>query len=682
MSFVTYFVKYQNQYLMTYRIALTLAIVLFLKGFSTSLKAHYNPKNTDCVSCPLHVNDDPVLFTVNGKEVRVSEFVYIYTKHNGDKADFSEASLRDYLQLYINFKLQVAKANDMGLDKNPEVQREQNQYKRQLSSTYLTDREITEKLVKEAFEWSKEDRRISHILFTVNETASEAETREAYEKAKRVKNQLTADNFAELVKQYSDDNFSKNTGGDLGYFTSLLLPYELEKAMYYTQKGQNSEIVRSKYGFHIIRVTEVRPAYGQVQLAHILVRGNDDAAKKQVDSLYNVLKTTDVFEELATKFSMDNSTKSRGGVIGWVGINKFPADFEKAVFDLSKDGAISAPVQTSAGWHILKRIKAMKNPTYQEVKGELTNKIKQNERFKIVQDTLTERIKREAGYKLDDAVYKDLKKILEADANFLQGRWNPENNLLGDERAIFTLGDKNGTIKEFAQLAQRSPNERFSMNPRTLEAAIDRIMGKLVAQKCLEFEETQLDKKYPEFKALMREYEEGILLFEVKKQLVWDKASSDEEGLKKFYEANKSKYQWKERAKATFYTVKSKDEKLLKNIKKAALKGNADQVKTSFNKDNAVVQSSEGNFERGKNKELDELKWKAGTLSKGYTKEDVFYFAKIESVSPATSKSLEESRGYVVADYQDQLEKDLINSLRKDYKVEINENTLKGLVKK
>jgi peptidyl-prolyl cis-trans isomerase SurA len=682
MSFVTHFVKYQNQYLMTYRIALTLAIVLFLKGFSTSLKAHYNPKNTDCVSCPLKVNDDPVLFTVNGKEVRVSEFVYIYMKHNGDKADFSEASLRDYLQLYINFKLQVAKANDLGLDKNPEVQREQNQYKRQLSSTYLTDREITEKLVKETYEWSKEDRRISHILFTVNESASEAETREAYEKAKRVKNQLTADNFAELAKQYSDDNFSKNTGGDLGYFTTLLLPYELEKAMYNTQKGQNSEIVRSKYGFHIIRVTEVRPAYGQVQLAHILVRGSDEAAKKQIDSLYNVLKTADVFEELATKYSMDNTTKSRGGIIGWIGINKFPLDFEKAVFDLSKDGAISAPVQTSAGWHILKRIKAMKNPTYQEVKGELTNKIKQNERFKIVQDTLTERIKREAGYKLDDAVYKELKKILETDANFLQGHWNPGNNLLGDERAIFNLGDRKGTVKEFAQLAQRSPNERFSMNPRTLEGAIDRIMSKLVAQKCLEFEETQLDKKYPEFKALMREYEEGILLFEVKKQLVWDKASSDEEGLKKFYEANKSKYQWKERAKATFYTVKSKDEKLLKNIKKAALKGNAEQVKANYNKENAVVQSSEGNFERGKNKELDELKWKAGTVSKGYIKDDVFYFAKIESVSPATSKSLEEARGYVVADYQDQLEKDLISSLRKDYKVEINETVLKGLVKK
>jgi peptidyl-prolyl cis-trans isomerase SurA len=324
----------------------------------------------------------------------------------------------------------------------------------------------------------------------------------------------------------------------------------------------------------------------------------------------------------------------------------------------------------------------MKNPTYQEVKGELTNKIKQNERFKIVQDTLTERIKREAGYSLDATVMKELIKILEADANFLQGRWNPENNLLGDERAIFTLGDRKGTVKEFAQLAQRSPNERFSMNPRTLEGAIDRILNKLVAQKCLEFEETQLDKKYPEFKALMREYEEGILLFEVKKQLVWDKASSDEEGLKKFYDANKNKYQWKDRAKVTFYTVKSKDEKLLKAIKKAAQKGKAEQVKTTYNKENAVVQSNDGTYEKGKNKEVDEMKWKVGSVSKGYSKEDVFYFTKIESITSASNKTLEEARGYVVADYQDQLEKSLIATLRQDYKVEIKEDVLKKLIKK
>jgi peptidyl-prolyl cis-trans isomerase SurA len=669
---------------MTYRIAKKLAIVLLTSGaFAQQTSAHYFPHERPCLTCPNHIlTEDPILFTINGKEVRVSEFTYIYNKTNGDKADYSEKSLNEYLQLYINFKLQVEKAVSMGLDKNAEVQREQNQYKRQLSSTYLTDREITEKLVREAYEWSKEDRRISHILIQLKENATDEEVRESFERAQRVKNQLSAENFVDMAKQHSDDSYSKNSGGDLGFFTTLLLPYELEKAMYNTAKGSVSNIVRSKFGFHIIKVTEVRPAYGQVQLAHILLRGNDDQAKAQADSLYNELKVSDKFEEFATKFSQDNSTKSRGGIIGWVGINRFPADFEKAIFDLSKDGAISAPLKSSSGWHILKRIKAVKNPTYQEAKGELTNKIKQNERFQIIQDSLTSRIKREAGFQADDAVLKSMLKTLEADATFLQGRWNPSAEIMADERVLFSVGDKTGTVKEFAQLAQRSPNERFSMNPRTTDGAVTRIMDRLIAQKCMEFEETQLDKKYPEFKALMREYEEGILLFEVKKQLVWDKASSDEEGLNIYYEANKSKYQWKERAKVSFYTVRSTDVKLHKSIIKSAKKSTSEAVKAIFNKDNAIVQTTEATYEKGKNKEVDALKWKAGSCNKGYSKDGSFYFTKIESVTPATIKTLKESRGYVVADYQDQLEKTLIKSLREEYKVEVKEDILKAMVKK
>ncbi len=668
---------------MTYRLAKSFAIVLLLTGiFNSYVKAHYIPNIIPSNFCQLGIDtEDPVLFTVNGKEVRVSEFTYIYNKTNGDKADYSEQSLREYLRLYIDFKLQVAKAFDMGLNKNPEVLREQNQYKRQLSSTYLTDREITEKLVKEAYEWSKEDRRFSHIFLALNENANDAETREAFEKAKKIKNQLTSANFAELAKQYSDDSYSKDKSGDMGFINTLELPYEMEKTIFNLKKEEISDIIRTKIGLHIIKLTDTRKAYGQVQLAHILIRGNDDASKAKIDSLYGILKNSDVFEELAKNFSEDNSTKSRGGIIGWIGINKFPSDFEKVIFELSKDGAISAPIQSSAGWHILKRVKALKNPTYQQVKGELTNKIKQNERFKIIQDSLTAKIKREAGFNLDEKVKEELLLILNTDATFLQGRWNPSNELMADEKPIFTVGALKGTVKEFALLAQRSPNERFSMNPRTTEAALERILDKLIAQKCLEFEETQLDKKYPEFKALMREYEEGILLFEVKKQLIWDKASSDEEGLKKFYQQNNSKYQWKDRAKVTFYSVRSTDNKLLKKIKKSAKKSNADDLKKEFNNENIVVQTTEAIYEKGKNKEVDEMKWKANTISKGYSKDGSFFFTKIESVTPASNKSLEEARGYVVADYQDQLEKDLIKSLRDDYKIEVNETVLKSLVK-
>jgi peptidyl-prolyl cis-trans isomerase SurA len=181
---------------------------------------------------------------------------------------------------------------------------------------------------------------------------------------------------------------------------------------------------------------------------------------------------------------------------------------------------------------------------------------------------------------------------------------------------------------------------------------------------------------------LLREYEEGILLFEVKKQLIWDKASSDEEGLTKFYNANKGKYQWRDRAKVTTYTVRSADKKLTDKIKKSAKKLNADALKELYNKDNAILQSTEAIYEKGKNKELDDLKWKPGTVSNGYVKEGSFYFTKIESVNPATNKTLDEARGYIVADYQDELEKNLIKGLRESFKVEVKQDVFKGLIKK
>lgn len=629
--------------------------------------------------------EDPVLFTVDGKEIRVSEFTYIYDKTNGDKANYSEKSLKEYLDLYIDFKLQVAKGEKLGMDKDPKVLQEQNQYKRQLSSTYLTDREITEKLVKEAYEYSKEDRKVSHILVMLKENAPEEQVRAAMERIKKVKSQVTAENFAELANQYSDDGYSKKEGGTLGYFTVMQLPYELEKAMYNTKKGEVSGIVRSKYGFHILKVEEVRPAYGQIQLAQILIRpkkvGGEEKAKAIIDSLHKELTGGAEFPAMAAKHSQDNSTKARAGIIGWIGINKFPADFEKEVFNLNKDGAISKPIKSSAGWHILKRVKAMKSPTYQQVKGELTTKIKRDERFQIVQDSLVERIKREGGYKKEEKLAQDILAALKKDKTFLQGRWNPSKDLLNNEKVLFSIGDINATVKEFVLLAQRSPNERFSMQPRTAQAAMERILNKLVTQKALIYEETQLDKKYPEFKSLMREYEEGILLFEVKKDLVWDKASNDDEGLKTYYEANKSDYQWKERAKVTFYTLRTIDKKLIKQIRKKAKKKSAEEIKEMFNQDNAVVQTTQATYEKGKNAEVDALKWKAKTVSKGYDKDGSFYFTKIEEVLPSENKSLDEARGYVVADYQDALEKSLIEDLRKEFKIDVKKDVLKSLQK-
>jgi len=632
----------------------------------------------------VQAQDDPVLFTVDKKEIKVSEFKYIYNKTNGDKADYSEKSLQEYLDLYINFKLQVAEGEAIGLSEKPEVKREQDQYKRQLASTYLTDREITEKLVREAYERSKEDRKISHILIAVDENAAEATKREAFDRAKKVKAELTAQNFEDLVKQYSDDNYSKNQGGSLGYFSALQLPYALETAMYNTAKGAFSEIVTTKYGYHIVRVEDIRPALGRVKVAHILLRTKKDpaGAEKMIDSLHTALKGGAKFEELASNYSQDNATKNRGGMLGWVGINKYATDFEEAIFSLEKDGNFSKPIKTKAGWHILKRYQAIKNPKYQDVKTEITNKIKRKPRFQIIQDALVASIKKEGGYKEMADVKQAMIDALKKENTFLTYKWQATKDPNHIKQKLFTIGNVSATVHEFMSIAQRSHSERFNQQPRTIEAAVDRILKKLATQKCLAYEETQLDKKYPEFKSLMREYEEGILLFEVKKQLVWDKASSDEEGLKKFYEENKNNYKWKQRANATFYTLRTDDKKMVKKIQGKAKKKSAESLKAMFNKDQEIVQTTAGVYEKGKNMELDQLKWKSGTVSKPYSKDGSTFFTKIEEILSESIKTLDEARGYVVADYQDNLEEALIKELKEKFEVKVNEEVLKALVKK
>lgn len=626
--------------------------------------------------------DDPILFTVDGKEIRVSEFKHIYNKTNGEKADYSEASLKEYLNLYINFKLQVAEGEATGLDEKPAVRSEQERYKRQLASTYLIDREITEKLVREAYDRSKEDRRISHILVATNEGMTEQALREAYDRAKKIKSEVTAQNFGQLAQQYSDDQYSKANGGDLGYYTALQLPYNLETAAYSIKEGEVSDIVKTQYGYHIVRVTEVRPGRGSVKVAHILIRSRKDpeGAKAKIDSIHKELMNGADFEQVAAANSQDNTTKNRGGQLGWISINQYAQDFEEQIFALKQDGNLSKPFQTKAGWHILKRQQAIQNPRYQDVKTEITNTIKRKPRFELIQEALVEDIKKESNFKENLSIKQALIDSLKSEGTFLTYRWRAPQESANSNQALFTIGKLQGTVREFMVMAQRGQKERFDQ-PRTVEAAVDRILKKLVTQKALAYEETQLEKRYPEFKALMREYDEGILLFEVKKELIWDKASSDEEGLKAFFEAHRDDYKWKDRANVTFYTLRTDDKKLIRKIRAKAKRKSTETVKALFNKDREVVQTTTGVYEKGKNAELDQIKWKAGTMSAGEAKDGSFYFTKIEEIIPPAQKTLDEAKGYVIADYQDNLEQQLIERLKEKFEVKINEEVLQSLVK-
>jgi peptidyl-prolyl cis-trans isomerase SurA len=625
---------------------------------------------------------DPVLFTVGTKEVRVSEFKYIYDKNNGAKADYSEKSLREYLQLYTDFKLQLLKGEELKINEDAGIKNEQAQYRMQLANNYLTDREVTEKLVKEAYERSREDRRVSHIFVNLRQGASEKEEQDAYNRLKKLRDMTTAANFAENAKAQSEDGYSKNNGGDLGFFTVLQMPYAFETAAYTTKKGEISQIVRTPYGYHFLMVTEVRPALGKMQIAHLLIRGGEAESKTRIDSLYTAIQAGGNFEQLVQTYSQDNMSKGRAGLLGWKGINEYPADFEAAIFSLKRDGEIGSPVKSEAGWHIIKRVKGQVNPTYNEIKGELTDLIKKDPRFGVVQEALVARIKSESNYKLDAAIYEELQQKMTGDNLFFNTQWNVPAAFSGDTRVLFTIGSKSMQVKDFFMQLQRLANERINMQPRTVAGVFERVLNATVAEQALAYEETQLEKKYPDFKALLREYEEGILLFEVKKRLIWEKASADDAGIKAYYEANQSKYKFKEYAVTSLYILNTIDKKEVKAILKMAKKSSADDVKATFNANKAVVASTSANYEKGKTSPVSKIKWKAGAVSKPEAQDNKTTFAKIESIVPEKAKSLDEARGFIVADYQDQLEKELLKSLREQYPAKVDEEVFKSLMKK
>jgi peptidyl-prolyl cis-trans isomerase SurA len=578
----------------------------------------------------------------------------------------------------------VEKGKAMGYEQRPSVIAEQKQYRQQLTNSFLTEREISDKLVKEAYERSKEDRSVSHIFVALSKNASPQEVAQATKKMEEIASKLSVQDFATLAAQYSEDLSSKNKGGNIGYFTVLQLPYALENAVYTTDKGKVSAgIVRSPYGLHLVKVEDIRPAMGKMQVAHLFLRKSDNA-KARLDSAYNALKKGSKFTDLVLQMSEDNASKQQEGMLGWVGINDYDLDFEKQIFALAKDGDYSMPFESKAGWHILLRIKQFKNPTFNDAKAELKERILKDQRYQLVLDALVARIKQEGKYQENQELKAQLLAELSKDNSFITYAWKPTEAQLNDQAALFTLGNGStkGSVQDFMRFAQQSAQERFGNQFGSVPLAFEVIFQKFVASKCLQFEETQLEQKYPEFRNLMREYEEGILLFETKRELIWDKAAADTAGLRQFYEANKAKYLWNQRAQVSFYTIRSTEAKTVKAIKKFAASKDADAVKAQFNKDNALVQVTTGTYEKGRNPEVDKMKWKKGFMSREIQKDGTTLFNKIENVLPKEQKNFNDARGYVVSDYQNKIEKDLLEVLRKEYKVQVDENVLKSIIKK
>ncbi|MEM6725955.1 MAG: peptidylprolyl isomerase [Bacteroidota bacterium] len=627
-------------------------------------------------------SEDPVLFSVADRPVHVSEFKYIYEKTNGQNANYSEASINEYLDLYTKFKLKVKEAQVMGLDSIPALMNELAGYRKQLASNYLLDKEVTEKLLREAYDRNGYDIAFSHILVKVAPDATDAQKAEAMNRIKIAKKRLAdGEEFATVAAETSDDQGAKVSGGYLGYFTALQMPdfYSLESAAYNTKKGQVSDIVESRLGYHLVKVEDRRPARGEIKASHILVRVKNNftdaqkkAAKAKIDSIYRELQNGADFNRLASTVSEDLSTRGRSGLIGTFGINTYESVLEDAAFGIAEDASFSAPVQSSAGWHILYRLEKPARLEYDLAKSQLMTKVRRDERYQIAVDAVVENIKAANNFRENQAILNQFTQDLTAD--FFTGKWQKPTKGINAE--LFRIGDRVVPLSEFSDylFSNRSERMRKARGNKPDEAA-RQLYTTFVEKTLIKYEEDQLESKYPEFKALMREYQEGILLFEATKIMVWERAGEDTLGLATFYDANKENYKHNERVTVSKFILKKKDDKALSLARKFATKKSGEFTLKKVNKKENLLEIKEETMIKGDNN------WTVGSISDTEATDTGYQFLKVQSIIPPTVKTLEEAKGYVVADYQDFLETAWVESLRKAYKVEVNQEVLKSLIR-
>src|SRR5688572_20898809 len=415
----------------------------------------------------------PVLMTIAGTPVTKAEFEKVYRKNNNKEGSYDMKDVREYLDLYINYKLKVKEAEEEKLDTSQTFINELKGYRKQLAQPYMTDKEVTDALIREAYDRLQKDMRASHILLNLSPDALPKDTLATYNRALKIRDLiLKGADFEKMARDSSNDPSAKDNGGDLGYFTGMQMVYPFETAAYNTKPGQISMPVRTKFGFHIIKVTDVRDAQGEIKVAHIMIKSPANApdsvtkqASAKIDEIYQKLQTGEKFEDLAMKFSDDKGSAKSGGVLPPFGTGRMVPEFEKAAFELKKDGDYSAPVKTSYGWHIIKRIEKKPVPSFDQKKNDLKTQVSRDSRADISKNSMIARIKKEYSFK-EVPKNKDLF-VNSLDSTVVKGEWSAEK-AVGMNKPLFTLGTNTYTQADFATFVANHQSKRANTTPKQM----------------------------------------------------------------------------------------------------------------------------------------------------------------------------------------------------------------------
>jgi peptidyl-prolyl cis-trans isomerase SurA len=620
---------------------------------------------------------DPVLMTINNKPVLKSEFEYIYNKNNTNNS-LDKKTLEEYVDLFVNFKLKVEEAKTQGIDTTKSFITELSGYRLQLTKPYLTDSKVDESVLLEAYNRLKEDVDVSHVLIRIQQNATPADTLKAWTTIQNILKRLQKnEDFSKVAKEVSEDPSAAENGGHLGYISAFRTVYPFETMAFNTPVGSLSKVVRSAFGYHIIKVHGRRNSLGEVLVSHIMkFTSKDDEemnkkAKISIDSIYQRVVAGDDFGKLASELSQDKGSAAKNGELPWFGTGRMVPEFETAAFALKNVGDVSQPIQSAYGWHIIKLLEKKGVDSFENMKADLERKVKRDERANLGQQAFVNKLKVDYNFQTVKLNLQEFYKLAN-NAKLSDSTFLAEANKLN--KPLFSFAGKNYSQSDFANYLKTNNNTEKTI----ASEMIDEKFKAFTDAELLAFEDTQLEKKYDDFRFLMNEYHDGILLFEVSNKEVWDKASKDTEGLANYFNGHKADYTWKEpHYKGRIISCKDKETfKAAKSIVKKSPTDSIDKyLRTRLNDSIQYVKIEKGLFVKGENKYIDSEIFKS--KEKFVPTTDYPYLFLSGKMLKNIPEDYSDVRGLVTADYQEFLEKEWIKTLRGKYPVSVDQNILK-----
>lgn len=512
------------------------------------------------------------LLEIGKEQFSIDDYQDSYNKNKFASDSTKALSPEEYLPLYTDLKIKVLQARSEGKDTTLDYREEITSYRDQLAKNHLVDKELIEKLTNEAYNRLKQEVRASHILIGVSEDASPADTLEAHRAAISLRGRLEeGSDFGDMAARFSKDPAAKTTQGDLGYFTAFQTLYPIETAAYALPVGKISQPVRTKAGYHLIKVNDRRTNRGMVRVAHIMVKvdtsataAQKESAKARIEAAYAQLQNGDDWNLVTDKYSDDRESRKNGGLLPMFGTGQMVPEIEEAAFALTRVQSYSKPVLTMYGWHIIRLVEKRPIETLANMAPSLRKKVVTDSRGKVIEQANAKRLREK--YAVQEAADQWQLVAALADSTLRTGKWDYQRAVSADWSTItlFRIEQRPYDALSFLSYVKRRQQPR----PKDASPAVvfRRFYNDYLTEALVEYEKEHLEETNPEFHSLMNEIREGVLLSQIMEEQVWQRSLSDSTGQRAFYEKNKERYNYPERAFATIVTAR--DTQTLNSVKK------------------------------------------------------------------------------------------------------------------